>query len=234
VIGFQGGEYNQLGDYYTVRAYDAHAWSEVWMAQRGWVRVDPTAAVAPDRVRRSIQAAQGRIGEPVRFLGDRDSLIGTALRNLGMALDAAEVNWRTWVLGYSRDRQFGLMREFGLDFLFAGQWGLLTILSIFGVLTLIGLRLVLQGRVKQPLVVRLYRLFCRRMAHIGLPRKPSEGPLDYSLRTSRQRPDLAPEIIAITRLYIGLRYGARRTRPQRHAFVARVRRFRPRRLSGAG
>jgi len=233
VIGFQGGEFNRLGDYYTVRAYDAHAWSEVWFAQQGWVRVDPTAAVAPERVRRTIQTGRGLIGEPVRFLGDQN-FIGSALKDIGMLLDAAEINWRMWVLGYSRDQQFSLMREFGLDFLYAGDWGFVTIALVFGVLALIGLRLVMQGRVKQPPVVRLYRLFCRRMADVGLPRAPSEGPLDYSSRTCRQRPDLAPQIIAITRLYIGLRYGAQRTRPQRQAFISQVRRFRPRRLRRAG
>jgi protein-glutamine gamma-glutamyltransferase len=230
VIGFQGGEYNRLGDYYTIRAYDAHAWSEVWFAQRGWVRVDPTAAVAPERIRRSIQTGRGFIGEPVRFLGDQNNLIGSALKDIGMLLDAAEINWRMWVLGYSRDQQFSLMRELGLDFLYGGDWGLVTIALVFAVLALIGLRLIMQGKVKYPLAVKLYRLFCRRMAGVGLPRAPSEGPLDYSFRACRQRPDLAPQIIAITRLYIGLRYGAQRTKPQRQAFIAQVRRFRPRRL----
>lgn len=234
VIGFQGGEYNRLGDYYTIRDYDAHAWSEVWIPQSGWMRIDPTATVAPDRVRYAIQPGRGVVGEPVRFLDIRDGILGSTLRDLGMLLDAAEVNWRTWVLGYSRDQQFSLMREFGLDFFFAGGWGLLTLSLVFGVLGLIGLRLVQLGRIKQPQVVRLYNLFCRRMAAIGLPRGAHEGPLDYSTRTSRLRPDLAPQIIAITRLYIGLRYGQRQTRPQRMALADGVRHFRPRRLNRAG
>jgi hypothetical protein len=235
VIGFQGGEYNRLGEYFTVRAYDAHAWSEVWLEHRGWVRVDPTAAVAPERIRRTIQTGRGLIGEPVRFLIDQNNLIGSALKDIGMLLDAAEINWRMWVLGYSSEEQFSLMRELGLDFLYVRDWGVyMTIALIFGVLALIGVLLVMQGRVKHPQAVRLYRLFCHRMASIGLPRAPSEGPLDYSFRTCRQRPDLAPQIVAITRLYIGLRYGAQRTRPQRQAFSAQVRRFRPRRLRRAG
>jgi hypothetical protein len=185
-------------------------------------------------VRRTIRPSQGRIGEPVRFWKIEGGLIGSALRDLGMLLDMAEVNWRLWVLGYSRDQQFSLMREFGLDFLFAGTWSLFTLALIFVVLALIGLHLVRQGRIKQPLAVRLYRRFCRRLAVIGLPRAPHEGPLDYSRRISRSRPDLAPQIASITRLYIGLRYGARQTRQQRQALSDLVRRFRPRRLTRAG
>jgi transglutaminase-like putative cysteine protease len=234
VIGYQGGEYNRLGDYYTVRDYDAHAWSEVWIDQQGWMRVDPTAAVAPERVLSAIQPRLGSIGEPARFMDIRQGLVFSALENLGMLLDAAEINWRFWVLGYSRDQQFSLIREIGLDYLFAGGWTWITLGLIYMVLTLIGLRLVWQGQRKQSSVSRLYQRFCSRMAAIGLPRAPQEGPLDYSLRTCRQRPDLAPQIQAITRLYIGLRYGARQTRPQRQALIERVKAFRPRRVSRGG
>ncbi len=197
------------------------------------MRVDPTAAVAPNRVRSTIRPDLGRIGEPVSFLEIEGSLIGAALRDIGMLLDTAEVNWRFWVLGYSRDQQFSLMREFGLDFMFASAWGVFALCLIFGVLALTGLRLVWQGRVKQPPAVRIYHRFCRRLAAIGLPRAPHEGPLDYSLRVSRLRPDLAPQIVAISRLYIGLRYGARQTRQQRQALIDQVRRFHPRRINRA-
>jgi hypothetical protein len=57
VTGYQGGELNPIDGYLTVRQSDAHAWAEVWLPKRGWVRIDPTAAVAPDRVRRSLARA---------------------------------------------------------------------------------------------------------------------------------------------------------------------------------
>ena len=227
VVGFQGGEYNRLGDYYTLRNYDAHAWSEVWIDARGWVRVDPTAAVAPERIRNTIQPGLGSIGEPVRFMGNREGLMAVTLENLSMFLDAAEINWRLWVLGFSRDQQFSLMREFGLDFLFGGNWGLIAVGLIFLTLALTGLRLMRLGIPQDSAVVVLYRRFCQRLSAIGLPRAPQEGPLDYSRRVCRERPDLAPQVREITRLYIGLRYGARNTALLRHAFNDRVRRFRP-------
>lgn len=234
VVGFQGGEFNRLGDYYTIRNYDAHAWSEVWIEKRGWVRIDPTAAVTPERVRSSIRTGLGSIGEPVLFIGQNEGLLAESIRNMRMFLDAMEVNWERWILGYSREQQFGLMQLFGYEFMRQGGWGLLILLLIFSVLSLITLRLLMQGRIKQGQTVRLYGKFCRRMAAIGLPRHEHEGPLDYSRRSCQQRPDLAPQIREITKLYIGLRYGPHQTRPQRHALADRVRRFRPARLSRAG
>ncbi len=233
VVGYQGGEYNRVGDYFVIRNYDAHAWSEVWIDPLGWVRVDPTAAVAPERVRRAIQPGRDAIGSPVRFLGDRAGVFTSAMQQLGMALDAAEINWRLWVLGFSRDQQFSLMREFGLESLFSAGWGVVTLALIFAILALITLRLMSQGRVIQSPELLLYSRFCRRMASIGMPRRPSEGPLDYSERIVRSRPDLAPQVQAITQLYIGLRYGVRQRRPQLSAFAERIRGFRPRRFSRA-
>jgi hypothetical protein len=234
VVGFQGGEYNRLGGYFTIRNYDAHAWSEVWIEEQGWVRIDPTAAVAPERVNSTIRTALGSIGEPVRFVADKEGLISTALSDVRMLLDSMEVNWERWFLGYSREQQFGLMRLFGFNFMRHGGWGLLILGLTFSVLGVIALRLTMQARIKQGLSVRLYQRFCRRMGAIGLPRGDGEGPLDYSRRTCLERPDLAPQIREITKLYIGLRYGPHQTRPQRLALVDRVRRFRPRQLSRAG
>jgi hypothetical protein len=185
-------------------------------------------------VRSAIQPGLGSIGEPVRFVRSGEGWVGSALDNVAMLLDAAEINWRMWVLGYSRDQQFSLMREFGLDFLFGGGWTAITLGLVFGVLALIGLRLLKQGETRAAPVLRRYRLFCQRMAAIGLTRTPHEGPLDYSRRACKQPPDLAPQIREITRLYIGLRYGAQQSASQWRSFSERVKRFRPRRLSRAG
>jgi hypothetical protein len=234
VIGFQGGEYNPLGDYFAIRNYDAHAWSEVWIEQQGWVRIDPTAAVAPERVHSTIQTALGSVGEPIRFVGQHSGFVSAALRDIHMLLDAMEVNWETWVLGYSREQQFGLMQMFDFDLLHHGRWGVLVLSLVFPILGLLALLLVNQGRIKQGQTQRLYQQFCRRMDAIDLPRRAGEGPLDYSTRVCRERPDLAPQIREITKLYIGLRYGPHQTRPQKLALSDQVRRFRPGRLSRAG
>ena len=64
VTGYQGGEFNPLGGYLIVRQSDAHAWAEVWIRDRGWLRVDPTAAVAPERIQGGLIDAVGA-DEPV-------------------------------------------------------------------------------------------------------------------------------------------------------------------------
>jgi protein-glutamine gamma-glutamyltransferase len=232
VIGYQGGEYNHLGDYYTVRQYDAHAWSEVWLGTTGWVRVDPTAAVAPERVRNAIQSKPGSVGEPALFRFDRGGLIGSGLQQLSMLLDASSLQWRRWVLDFSREEQFGLMRSLGINYLHAGMRSLLALAPIALVLGLIALRLLLKGRVKRDPVAVSYRTFCARLSAIGFARSDFEGPLDYRSRVISKRPDLADEVSAITELYIRLRYGGEDAPEQRKALAASVRRFHPARSVG--
>jgi protein-glutamine gamma-glutamyltransferase len=228
VIGYQGGEFNRVGNYYTIRQYDAHAWTEVWLKDQGWVRIDPTAAVAPERIRNAIQPTVGSVGDPVMFRLDKTGLIGSMLSDVGMFLDNSNLQWRRWVLAYSREEQFGLIRELGLDFLATREWGFIIIGLVGMVLGLIAWRLIQQGRVKLDPVLSIYRRFCRRLAAIGLPRQAHEGPLDYATRVSQQRPDLAHQIKVITSLYVRCRYGVAATPSNRLALARWVRRFRPR------
>ena len=110
ITGYQGGEMNALDGYFVVRQRDAHAWAEVWLSGRGWTRVDPTAAVAPGRT-----TASQRLQAP-------DNIFGSVLRasfSPGLALrlrtlwDAANNGWNQWVLNYSQERQFDLLRGIG-------------------------------------------------------------------------------------------------------------------------
>jgi transglutaminase-like putative cysteine protease len=66
VGGYQGGERNPVDGYLVVRQSDAHAWAEVWLEGRGWVRVDPTAAVSPARIETGILDAAARKASPCR------------------------------------------------------------------------------------------------------------------------------------------------------------------------
>ncbi|MCU7842229.1 MAG: DUF3488 and transglutaminase-like domain-containing protein [Candidatus Thiodiazotropha sp. (ex Monitilora ramsayi)] len=229
VIGYQGGEYNRLGDYYTIRQYDAHAWSEVWLEEEGWRRIDPTAAVAPERIHSAIQPNFGSIGAPALFMIDGQGFIGNGLSQLRMLLDTTGLQWRRWVLGYDREQQFSLMRGLGFDFLTAGYWGAVLVALIGLVLALVALQLLRQGRLKQDPVLAIYQRFCRRLAAIGYPRSVHEGPLDYSERISRERPDLASPVQSITTHYIGLRYSEGKKRNLGN-FAKQVSRFRPRRV----
>lgn len=111
VTGYQGGEVNAVDGYWTLRQSDAHAWAEVWLAGRGWVRVDPTAAVAP-----------GRVGSLQRLVGPRN-VIASAMEavnpaiwfNLRATWEAVNNRWSQWVLNYSQARQLDLLKDIGFE-----------------------------------------------------------------------------------------------------------------------
>jgi len=111
VTGYMGGEYNRNGDYYSLYQYDAHAWSEVWLNNRGWVRVDPTAAVSPDRVEKGF--SQSLFAEQSALSGNIFSLQN--YRNIAwinffrQQFDALDYQWTRWVIGYTPERQFKLL-----------------------------------------------------------------------------------------------------------------------------
>jgi hypothetical protein len=98
VTGYQGGERNTFGDYLIVRQSDAHAWAEVWLEGRGWTRVDPTGAVAPNRIQEGLYAA---VADPdaLPFLVRRGGA-SEWLRQLAMSWDSLNNSWNEWVLAY--------------------------------------------------------------------------------------------------------------------------------------
>lgn len=112
VTGYQGGELNGFDNYWTVRQADAHAWSEVWLEGRGWVRVDPTGAVSPGRVGafQRLQAPRGALGSAF------DAVIAPGFaQNLRAAWEAVNNRWNQWVLNYTQGRQLDLLRALGVE-----------------------------------------------------------------------------------------------------------------------
>src|SRR5690606_38244023 len=111
VTGYQGGEVNPIGGYLIVRQSEAHAWVEVWLEGRGWVRIDPTAAVSPLRVESGIAAAIPA-AEAAPLLGRGGP---EWLRQLRFTWDSVANTWNQWVLGYNPERQYYLLSRVGLD-----------------------------------------------------------------------------------------------------------------------
>lgn len=100
VVGYQGGEWNPRSQHLSVYQYHAHAWVEVWLPERGWVRVDPTATVAPERIEQARTAAQSS-NSAVRAMWYGNRLISS----LRAQLDWIEFNWQRWVLNYDESQQ---------------------------------------------------------------------------------------------------------------------------------
>jgi protein-glutamine gamma-glutamyltransferase len=209
VTGYQGGEMNPVDGFMSVRQSDAHAWAEVWLAGRGWVRVDPTAAVAPWRVERNLSSGLPRpiFGGLVPLNIGRGSWL-TAWR---MNWDAVSNRWNQFVLNYSTDRQKDLLRSLG----FADpDWRLLIVLMfVLGSLVLAAIAIPLvRNRPRRDPLAACYQRLCNALARHGLPRAAHEGPRAYRLRVTAAASPLAVERkVAASRflhLYETLRYGA--------------------------
>lgn len=203
VTGYQGGELNALGDYLIVRQSDAHAWAEVWLQGQGWVRVDPTAAVAPERVERGLYAAVDGT-EPVPFLARRDN---PWIRHLALGWDSLNNAWNEWVLAYGPERQREFLSGLGFGPI---DWRGMTAAMAVALGCLGGLYMglyILRHRAGVDPVVSTYQRFCAKLARRGLTRDLHEGPLSFAERVAARRPDLAVRVRLISRLYAYLRYG---------------------------
>ena len=127
VTGYQGGERNAIDGFWVIRQSDAHAWAEVWMAGRGWVRVDPTSVVAPGRTGsfERLVAPRGVIASA--FSGAFGTVSPTLLANMRAAWEAMNNGWNQWVLNYSQAKQLNLLKDIGFD---APSWEDLSYLLI--------------------------------------------------------------------------------------------------------
>ena len=205
VTGYQGGTMNPLSDYMIVRQSDAHAWAEVWLPNKGWVREDPTAWVSPDRVELGMGSA----------VADRDEVPlmarpgGYWLADLRLGWDTVNTAWTRWVLAYGPDLQHDLLKGMGLGSL--PRVGLALGTAFAGILGLLSAMLLRDRRARESDPAReAYQAYCHKLARAGVPRMEAEGPEDYARRAAGIRPDLALKIRAITDVYVLLRYRGRR------------------------
>ena len=206
VTGYQGGDYNGDPEYLLVRQSDAHAWSEVLLKDVGWVRVDPTAAVAPDRVDLgALQAARQR----------RGWFDFPWVRRMSNQLDAVHRMWTDWVLKFDQARQRSLLRPMGIDDLNVRSSVLLLTGAMVSVIALVmWLLLRVQWLGGLDPVAREYARFCRKLARHGVPRQPWEGPVDFAHRAARAFTPAAGAISRITHLYIDQRYRRGSSHPE--------------------
>ena len=207
VTGYQGGEYNTMGEYFIVRQADAHAWVEVWFADTGWTRFDPTAAVAPGRVGIGAATVTRRAES---FAGIPLGAIGRApwMQQARLVWDLATNAWNQAILGYTQERQRDLLLRAGFD---ETTWErlVMALIAVAGAITvLLALASLHSLRTRRPdPLCRDYARFRARLEREGIVAAAAEGPLDLARRAGAARPDLAPAISAVSELYARLRYG---------------------------
>lgn len=218
VTGYQGGYWNKLADYLLVRNSDAHAWSEVWLAGRGWVRVDPTAAVRPERVTLGAAAAAG---------DQRDWYRNDWLQDLRNRWDIVNRWWDQAVVGFDALRQRGLLTPFGIRDTDTGTLGMLLATSSV-LFVAIGLAWALWRREAPDHLRAAMRRLERKLARRGIVRRSSEGPQHYLSRAARALPAQRHELEALMNLYLSLRYAQDHPSTESvRAFSVAVREFRP-------
>ena len=193
VTGYQGGEVNPVDGFVTVRQADAHAWAEVWLAGRGWTRVDPTAMVAPVRIEQGLGelARQAGIGPLFNVGADPDALWVRLVRRVRFNWEAMENSWNQWVLSYSAQRQMTLLDMLG----FEPNWYALGIVLAFAVATVtVVLALVsLRHRVQRDPLAELEARFRGRLERAGIAFTPADGSRAIGRRLARE---LAPSSLA--------------------------------------
>lgn len=227
VTGYQGGESNPVSDYLIVRQSDAHAWAEVWLQYKGWVRVDPTAVIPPERIEHPKDLQ--RIAPDIMLTPP--DWATNVIRKMRFSWDNINHFWNQWVLNYNDKRQQNFLAQIMSWFGFEGiNWrGMVALLasSMFLVFAYLAIHLLKKERSRIDPVVSAYQLFCRKLARKGIVRNPAEGATDFAQRARKHDPGLDTSISHITSLYQRLRYAKHPPADGIKQLQAAVKRFRP-------
>jgi hypothetical protein len=228
VTGFQGAEYNRFGDYWFVRWSNAHAWTEVYTDELGWVRVDPVATVAPDRISLGSTRSIRRPGESLtQRLGD-----SSFLRQLALRWDAANTFWNNWIIGYGPQLQDELFGKFGFDSIRRETLLLITIGGTCLLLLVLVLHVSLKARAwrasADPATLS-FRRFVRALKKLSVePPRQGETPMTYARRAAATLPEHGDSIVRITTAYLAARYEPDHSGAAGQRLADLVRDFRPR------
>jgi protein-glutamine gamma-glutamyltransferase len=185
VTGYQGGEINSIDGFWTVRQSDAHAWTEVWIAGRGWTRVDPTSSVAPGRTGtfQRLQAPQGVIA--TALTGAFGTVNANLLANLRAAWDAVNNGWNQWVLNYSQATQLNLLKNLGFE---SPSWADLSylLIGIVVLVSLLGAAWTLWERSRHDPWLRLLESAHKRLTQAGVQLAPNSPPRRMAMQLTAQ------------------------------------------------
>jgi protein-glutamine gamma-glutamyltransferase len=218
VAGYQGGEVNPVDGNLTVRQYDAHAWTEVWLKGRGWVRFDPTAISAPRRIADNFAAAAPE-NDALPFLARANM---AWLREVRNRMEAATNVWNQWVLGYTPQRQKEFLQSLGFK---SPDWQEMTaaLAALCGAFLLLLTAWILYQRKRVDPAIRAWLKFTQRLGKRGVQWNAWEDPLVFSERAANALPAHAESIRSIAKDYANLRYAAPTAQNDANAPLAKLR-----------
>ncbi len=201
VLGYHGGEINPLGGHLIVRQSDAHAWNEIWLPETGWSRVDPTAAVAPERIESGLS---GALGDGVAVAWGL-SVPSAWMHRVTLTWDALNAKWNEWILGYGPENQTRFMRWLGMEHP-AWREMLLSMIALIAIL-MAAISVLLLLRNRPPASDRAALLYKRFVRKSGITPHVGETPAAFAERV-RDAAKLSPDSIdSVTANYLDARYG---------------------------
>jgi transglutaminase-like putative cysteine protease len=234
VVGYLGGEYNDLGHFFLIRQADTHAWCEVWLAESGWTRIDPTSVVAPGRASLDLNSFLETRSASGQIEGRRGGFLMRLARsaiftNIRLAWETLNYEWDTGFLGYDANVQDVFLSSIGIanrgSFILIGG---IVVLAI-ALLVIYAVWLQLRTRSRLDRVKALYERFCGKAARLGARREPWEGPADFARRAGQLLPNESERIRQISTTYITLRYSPQPAGEVHDKFAKEVRAFAVRR-----
>ena len=216
VVGYQGGSFNPQG-FLTVRQADAHAWAEVWLVGKGWVSIDPTAAVAPNRIQMGIDEALGA--------SDRE-LLGRAhwqkkwFNTITQRWDAMGYSWQRWVLNYDNNqkdafltRWLGSVSPWRVGLAFVG----LCLLTLFGVAVFYWAN---QLKTLQSKEDKTLSPLLKQLAKRGYVREPHETLADFCARVTKTNAPIKPQLARVVQRYYAVKYQGQNSSGQQQLTTA--------------
>jgi transglutaminase-like putative cysteine protease len=229
VTGYLGGEMNPLSDYMIVRQSDAHAWSEIWLEQQGWLRVDPTSIIPPERIESTADLIrrESQTNRETQLI--ELNWMGQSFRQARYAWDVVNNRWNQWIIGFNEKRQLALLNSFGLpNISWRGMTFLLfTLMTI--ILVVISFYLFRSRKQQSDRISKIYQQFQNKMAMVGFSKQAHESARHFAERITTSRDDLLRDVNSITGLYNKLRYSAHPPNYLFEKLETAVKRFQPKR-----
>jgi protein-glutamine gamma-glutamyltransferase len=207
VTGYQGGEVNAIGGFLEIRQAQAHAWAEVWLDKQGWVRVDPTAAIAPERIEKNIDINQLTPGGAIRYATPSAGAQAAFnwLKQTRQLWGNIDYSWQRWVINYNSANQSRFLSSFGIkDFKTMVYWMGAIIAVIVAILSVF---LLYQKPKSLDRTLVVYNRFLKKLAKAGFSKRAGEGARDFAERIKPRLPLQAANIEEITQAYLQQRYG---------------------------